>query len=197
MIGEYSFMDLAAIGLIIGVVGSIITTIATNARDTKAILREINLLSEEHDELSNGFARSYSSLTVNENHRAEDASKERQLIKKDTTYIADELKLEKMARKELYRNTSRAKEILDTMDMMREVVNQNANLNAANAKLTAKNTTLERANQALKQQNDYSEELIAVIQSFSRRLAIVEDYPETEEIRSLLRKILNELSETM
>ena len=37
---------------------------------------------------------------------------------------------EKKARENLYHNTSHAKEILDTMDLMKEVINQNAELHA-------------------------------------------------------------------
>lgn len=77
-------------------------------------------------------------------------------IKGDTkpTYLM--LLEEKSNREKLYDNTSRAKEILDTMDLMREVVNQNAKLNQEMAKLEVKNEKLshkQKMNQISVQRN--------------------------------------------
>jgi hypothetical protein len=58
----------------------------------------------------------------------ESLSKEHASIKKDTEYIYDEMKYEKMARENLYKNSTRTKEILETMDLMKEVVLQKSRL---------------------------------------------------------------------
>ena len=97
---------------------------------------------------------------------------------------------EKIARQSLYQNTSRAKEILETIDIMEEVVHQNAALHAEISDLKVKNQEL-----LDRKQSDNSSKLLHVINQFDRKLGEFEMYSESEEIHAILKKITNELSE--
>ncbi|HFI0639537.1 TPA: hypothetical protein ACGO3K_001646 [Streptococcus suis] len=176
MLGEYSIMDWVTLGTIVANVAVILGVIVQLYRDNKALSRELEMLSKEHD----GLSKEHDGL-----------SKEHQMIKNDTTYIADEMKLEKMARENLYKNTSRAKEILDTMDLMKEVVLQNAQLNLEISVLKAKNQELIQS-----KNNTSLDKLFGVIQNIDRKLSGLEQYHESEEIRSILKRIESELSES-
>lgn len=188
MIGEYTIMDwvtlLAIIASIATTIISIVGAVIKNSRDTNAILREFKAQSTEHEGIKSELNRIPQTVFG----ERQELSKEHQDIKKDTAYVRDELLAEKMARQNLYHNTSRAKEILDTMDMMKEVIHQNS-------QLTIENTALKTEKKALTKTQKQTEELMALIYQFDRRLSNVEEYSETEEIRSLLRRILNELEE--
>lgn len=178
MIGDYSFMDLATFLTVIIALAGVIGGIFKNSRDTKAILREFTAQSKEHDTLSEKIENESSGL-----------KEKTSSIKADTMYICDELKLEQKARENLYENTTRAKEILETMDVMKEVVIQNSKLNAEVAELKVKNQKL------LVQKDDKYSKLLDAIGRFKTQLAEFEMYGESEDIRFTLRKIENELSE--
>lgn len=164
MLGEYSIMDWVTLGGIVTTAGGVLALLVKTVRDYQA-------LSKEHDRL------------------LEKLSAENQSIKSDTVYISDEMKLEKMARVDLYKNSSRAKEILETMDMMKEVVLQNAQLNAEIRDLKIKNQEL------INSQENEQYSLLSIIGKISNQLAAIEEYGEAEEIRSMLRTIQRELSE--
>ncbi|MBY5034182.1 hypothetical protein K6V78_03695 [Streptococcus gallolyticus] len=163
----------------IGAIASIIASVQKIGRDTKSITDNIDhkydSLSKEHASLS----KEHTSL-----------SKEHDSIKKDTEYISNEMRYEKMAREKLYENSSRAKEILETMDMMKEVVLQNAKLNEENAILKVQNQELTQT-----KNNSGGKKLLNVIDRFDRKLSEFEEYRDTEEIQRILAKIRNELSE--
>ena len=178
MIGDYSFMDLATFLTVIIALAGVIGGIFKNSRDTKAILREFTAQSKEHDTLSEKIENESSGL-----------KEKTSSIKADTMYICDELKLEQKARENLYENTTRAKEILETMDMMKEVVIQNSKLNAEVAELKIKNQNLSD------RENDKYSQLNNAINRFKSQLAEYESYDESENIRVILRKIEVELSE--
>ena len=191
MIGEFSIMDWITLGGILTAVAGVLG----GAAALWNIIRDNEALSKDHEVLSNKISKSHYSLSqrLSESRDllSKELSKEHQSIKEDTKYISDEMKYEKMARKSLYKNSSRAKEILETMDMMKEVILQNAQLNAEVSELKVKNQEL---SQARKEATD-SEKLLSAINRFKRKLAEFEEYGETEEIRSILRKIAEELSE--
>ena len=182
MIGEFSIMDWITLGGILTAVAGVLG----GAAALWNIIRDNAALSKDHESLSIKLSKSHDSLS-------KELSKEHQSIKEDTKYISDEMKYEKMARESLYKNSSRAKEILETMDMMKEVILQNAQLNAEVSELKVKNQEL---SQARKEATD-SKELLSAINRFERKLASVEadrEYEEGEEIRFTLRKIAEELS---
>lgn len=196
MLGEYSIMDWVTLVGIVTVAATVLGTLVKLSRDNSILLSEFKLLSKEHDALSkehDALSKKYDVLSKEHDSLSKEhsgLSNEHQSIKKDTEYISDEMKLEKMAREKLYQNSTRAKEILETMDMMKEVVLQNARLSSELADLKLKN-------QELVQLKDNTElpKLYNAINRFEQQLANFEGYRETEEIQSILKRIQNELSE--
>ncbi|WP_371277671.1 hypothetical protein [Streptococcus sanguinis] len=142
MIGEFSIMDWITLGGILTAVAGVLG----GAAALWNIIRDNKALSKDHEVLSNKISKSHYSLSqrLSESRDllSKELSKEHQSIKEDTKYISDEMKYEKMARKSLYKNSSRAKEILETMDMMKELILQNAQLNAEVSELKVKNQEL-------------------------------------------------------
>ena len=163
MIEGYSFMDWVTFSGVLTTIASLVGIAIKLARDNSGLKAEMKALSKEremeHDRLSS-------------EHR--NLSKEHASIKKDTEYISDEMKQEKMAREILYQNTTKAREILDTMDLMKEVVLQNSKLTQEVTRLKVENLDL-----------------------FSRnsKLASLEDYCSTEEAQAILNRIESEFSE--
>lgn len=199
MIGDYSIMDWVTLGGIATVAATVLGTFVKLSRDNSGLLSEFKMLSKEHDALSKeieGLSKEFATLSkghlkeysgLSKEHSG--LSKEHQSIKKDTEYISDEMKFEKMARAKLYENSSHAKEILETMDLMREVVLQNAQLNKEVADLKVENKELMQL-----QAQDLAK-LKSTISKFSSQLSAFEDYRESEEIQRVLKRIQGELSE--
>lgn len=179
MIEGYSIMDWLTLSGVVATIGAIIGVLITNSRDNKG-------LSKEHDGLSKG----HEDLSKEHEDLEKKISSEAKSIKNDTTYIRDEMLAEKIARQSLYRNTSRAKEILETIDIMKEVVHQNAVLHAEISELKVKNQEL-----LDRKQSDNSSKLFYAISRFDQRLSEFEMYRETEEIRGILKDIERSLSE--
>ncbi|NLQ60873.1 hypothetical protein [Streptococcus mutans] len=179
MIEGYSIMDWLTLSGVVATIGAIIGVLITNSRDNKG-------LSKEHDGLSKG----HEDLSKEHEDLEKKISSEAKSIKNDTTYIRDEMLAEKIARQSLYQNTSRAKEILETIDIMEEVVHQNAALHAEISDLKVKNQEL-----LDRKQSDNSSKLLHAINQFDRKLGEFEMYSESEEIHDILKKITNELSE--
>lgn len=140
-------------------------------------------ISERHIGLGSDVLGKYKNL-------GEKISSEHMTIKKDTKNVFEMMLLEKQNREKLYENTSRAKEILDTMDLMKEVVNQNARLSqeVANLKEEDKNLSITKA-------KDNSEKLQRDLMRFESKLAEFESYKGIEEIQSIFKQIRNQLSE--
>lgn len=179
MIEGYSIMDWLTLSGVVATIGAIIGVLITNSRDNKG-------LSKEHDGLSKG----HEDLSKEHEDLEKKISSEAKSIKNDTTYIRDEMLAEKIARQSLYQNTSRAKEILETIDIMEEVVHQNAALHAEISDLKVKNQEL-----LDRKQSDNSSKLLYAISRFDQRLSEFEMYRETEEIRGILKDIERSLSE--
>ncbi len=188
MVEEYSIMDWVTFSGIVATIASLVGIAIKLARDNSGLKSEIKALSKEremeHASLSSehrGLSKEHDSL-----------SKEHASIKKDTEYISDEMKQEKMAREILYQNTTKAREILDTMDLMKEVVLQNS-------KLTQEVTRLEVENFDLSSRNSKLDSELCKVYPLLRKihgqLASLEDYCSTEEAQTLLNRIENELSE--
>lgn len=182
MLGGYSVVDWVTLGGIITAIGGILGTFLMLYRDNKALLRELSDLSKEHDLLLKEFTREFNLLS-------QKFLGESQPIKRDTTYLVDEMKFEKMARENLYKNSSRAKEILETMDLMKEVVLQNAQLTSENVDLKLKAQLLIESN------GEEIKDLQKNLARFESRLSEFEMYRESEEIRSVLKSIGSKLSE--
>lgn len=188
MIEEYSIMDWITFSGIVATIASLVGIAIKLARDNSGLKAEMKALSKEremeHDSLSSehiGLSKEHDRL-----------SQEHASIKKDTEYISDEMKQEKMAREILYQNTTKAREILDTMDFMKEVVLQNS-------KLTQEVTRLKVENLALSSSNSKLDSEICKVYPLLRKihgqLASLEDYCSTEEAQALLNRIESKLSE--
>ena len=138
MIGDYSIMDWVTLGGILTTIASLVGIAIKLARDNSGLKAEMKALSKEREMEHASLSSEHKGLSsehkgLSSDHRGlskeHDAlSKEHDSIKKDTEYISDEMKYEKMARENLYKNSTKAKEILETMDLMKEVVLQKSRL---------------------------------------------------------------------
>lgn len=186
MIEEYSIMDWITFSGIVATIASLVGIAIKLARDNSGLKAEMKALSKEremeHDSLSSehiGLSKEHDRL-----------SQEHASIKKDTEYISDEMKYEKEARKNLYKNSSRAKEILETMDLMKEVVLQNSKLHKEVTRLTVANQELSKP-----KQNNELDKVIRILGRIEGQLASLEGYRGTEEVQVVLKRVESELLE--
>ncbi|MEY8700963.1 hypothetical protein AALH12_07185 [Streptococcus ferus] len=203
MLGDYSIMDLVTVTGVLAAVASTISALGYLVkvwRDNKAISERLDNLSNHISNGGNALSKEHNVLTDKVISERKIISKENEAIKHDTEYVYNEILAEKMARESLYKNSARAKEILDQLDIMREVVFQNAKLNAEKAELTVKVSQLETQNKELSNLDKDSQavkQLSRTIKAFDNKLSNFEGYGETEEIQYVLRQILNDLSESV
>ena len=193
MIEGYSFMDWVTFGGIVATIASLIGIAIKLARDNSGLKAEMKALSKEremeHDSLSSEH-RGLSSEHRNLSKEHDALSKEHASIKKDTEYISDEMKYEKMARENLYKNSTRAKEILETMDFMKEVVLQNSRLHDEVTRLTVANQEISKP-----KQNNELDKVLRILGRIEGQLASLEGYRSTEEVQVVLKRVESELSE--
>jgi len=188
MIEEYSIMDWITFSGIVATIASLVGIAVKLARDNSGLKAEMKALSKEremeHDSLSSehiGLSKEHDRL-----------SQEHASIKKDTEYISDEMKQEKMMREILYQNTTKAREILDTMDLMKEVVLQNSKLTQEVTRLKVENFDLSSRNSKLDSEIC---KVYPLLRKIHGQLASLEDYCSTEEAQALLNRIESKLSE--
>ncbi|ESR10130.1 hypothetical protein [Streptococcus iniae] len=215
MFGDYSIMNwvtilslLSAIGGILVAVVALVKLFLVSTRDSNAIFKEFESLAKEQNNLKDTIEKlindKYQTL-INGNgnlltklkSEREITTKETVSIKHDTKFLYDEMLEERMSRRNLYQNVSNASEVLKTIDIMRETIVQNANLEVQNQQLFLKVNTLEEKIVDLSNQpkNDEISKLRSSIRGFESQLARFEDggYNEAEEIKGALRRILNDL----
>lgn len=180
MLGDYSIMDWVTLGGVLTTIGAIIGTIVKLTKDNRALMREIEFLAKENERLSQKVSS-----------EREIISKENVSIKKDTDYVAKEFLKEQMARENLYKNTDRAKEILETMDMMKEVVMQNAQLNATVTQLKVENQEL------LHQKTNDVQKLLGAVTQVRKQLINFEEHKSFEETDRIFREIQQRFSELL
>ena len=116
--------------------------------------------------------------------------KEYASIKKDTKYIYDRMVQEKLLREILYQNTPKAREILDKMDLMKEVVLQNSTLTQEVTRLEVENSDLSSSNSDLDSQL-YKVNLL--LKKIHGRLDSLESHCNTEETQALLKGVRSKL----
>lgn len=179
MIEEYSIMDWITLSGIVATIASLVGIAIKLARDNSGLKAEMKALSKEREMEHDSLSSEHSGL-----------SKEHASIKKDTEYISDEMKYEKEARKNLYKNSSRAKEILETMDLMKEVVLQNSRLHEEVTRLTVANQELSKP-----KQNNELDKVIRILGRIEGQLASLEGYRGTEEVQVVLKRVESELLE--
>lgn len=196
MLGDYSAMDWASIGAITGIILTSGIAVLVNSRDNNRMLDKLDGLSEKYDTLSDKIMElsktQHLTLMTKTNHSSNVILEKNQSVKEDTTYIKDEMLLEKTSRQNLYNNVANAQEILNKLDFLRETVIQNASLHDQNEKLKSEIVDLKVSNTVLDRQE--IGRLRGEIQSFRSQLANFENYPETEEIRTILKQIVRDLS---
>lgn len=141
-------------------------------------------ISDKHENLGNAVSGKYKNL-------GEKISSEHMTIKKDTKSIHHMMLTEKQNREALYENTAHAKKILDTIDIMQEVVQKNAQLNQEVSQLKLQNA------QILNAQNNMRAlpQLMNALKSFEGKLSQFEEFIEAEEIRRQLKLIERQLTE--
>lgn len=172
MIGDYSIMDWVTFGGIVATIASLIGIAIKLARDNSGLKAEMKALSKEREMEHDGL------------------SKEHLSIKEDTRYISDEMKYEKMARENLYKNSTKAKEILETMDLMKEVVLQNSRLHEEVTRLTVANQELSKP-----KENKELDKVLRILGRIEGQLASLEDYRGTEDVQVVLKRVESELLE--
>ena len=193
MIGDYSIMDWVTLGGILTTVASLVGIAIKLARDNSGLKAEMKALSKEREMEHDSLSKEHDSLSKEHDSLSKEhdsLSKEHASIKKDTEYISDEMKYEKMARENLYKNSTKAKEILETMDLMKEVVLQNS-------KLTEEVTRLKVENQELSKpkQNTELDKVLRILGRIEGQLASLEGYRSTEEVQVVLKRVESELLE--
>ena len=179
MIEEYSIMDWVTFSGIVATIASLVGIAIKLARDNSGLKAEMKAMSKEREMEHDNLSKEHDSL-----------SKEHASIKKDTEYISDEMKYEKMARENLYKNSTRAKEILETMDLMKEVVLQNSRLHEEVTRLTVANQEPSKP-----KQNNELDKVLRILGRIEGQLASLEDYRGTEEVQVVLKRVENELLE--
>lgn len=200
MIGDYSIMDWVTLGGILTTIASLVGIAIKLARDNSGLKAEMKALSKEREMEHASLSSEHKGLSsehkgLSSDHRGlskeHDAlSKEHASIKKDTEYISDEMKYEKMARENLYKNSTKAKEILETMDFMKEVVLQNSRLTEEVGRLTVENQELSKS-----KQNNELDKVLRILGRIEGQLASLEGYRSTEEVQVVLKRVESELSE--
>lgn len=193
MIEGYSFMDWVTLGGILTTVASLVGIAIKLARDNSGLKAEMKALSKEREMEHNSLSKEHSSLSKEHSGLSKEhdgLSKEHASIKKDTEYISDEMKYEKMARENLYKNSTRAKEILETMDLMKEVVLENSRLHEEVTRLTVANQELSKP-----KENKELDKVLSILGRIEGQLASLEDYRSTEEVQVVLKRVESELLE--
>ncbi len=188
MIGDYSIMDWVTFGGIVATIASLVGIAIKLARDNSGLKAEMKALSKEREMEHDSLSKEH--IALSKEH--DSLSKEHASIKKDTEYISDEMKQEKMAREILYQNTTKAREILDTMDLMKEVVLQNSKLTQEVTRLKVENFDLSSSNSQLDSQLC---KVYPLLRKIHGQLASLEDYCSTEEAQTLLKRVESQLSE--
>lgn len=188
MIGDYSIMDWITFSGIVAAIASLVGIAIKLARDNSGLKAEMKALSKEREMEHDSLSKEH--IALSKEH--DSLSKEHASIKKDTEYISDEMKQEKMAREILYQNTTKAREILDTMDLMKEVVLQNSKLTQEVTRLKVENFDLSSSNSQLDSQLC---KVYPLLRKIHGQLASLEDYCSTEEAQTLLKRVESQLSE--
>ena len=188
MIEEYSIMDWITFSGIVATIASLVGIAIKLARDNSGLKAEMKALSKEREMEHDRLSSEHSGLSKEHDR----LSQEHASIKKDTEYISDEMKQEKMMREILYQNTTKAREILDTMDLMKEVVLQNSKLTQEVTRFKVENFDLSSRNSKLDSEIC---KVYPLLRKIHGQLASLEDYCSTEEAQALLNRIESKLSE--
>ncbi|HEO6887498.1 TPA: hypothetical protein ACUJIH_001008 [Streptococcus agalactiae] len=208
MIGDYSVMDWATLGGVVGIIFTNVGVLISNSRDNKAIQRELELLEEGQEKLVDEFSKistnQYDKYVLIQSNLSNNIEKNKQelvqknsYVKEDTKYIRDEMLIEKKSREEVYNHVKNGDKLIEKMAFANELILKFGEVIRENQMLGLKVNSLEEKIVDLSNQpkNDEISKLRKSISSFERELSRFEDggYSEAEEIKSTLRRILNDL----
>lgn len=208
MIGDYSVMDWATLGGVVEIIFTNVGVLISNSRDNKAIQRELELLEEGQEKLVDEFSKistnQYDKYVLIQSNLSNNIEKNKQelvqknsYVKEDTKYIRDEMLIEKKSREEVYNHVKNGDKLIEKMAFANELILKFGEVSRENQMLGLKVNSLEEKIVDLSNQpkNDEISKLRKSISSFERELSRFEDvgYSEAEEIKSTLRRILNDL----
>ncbi|HFI4975879.1 hypothetical protein V2U33_00220 [Streptococcus agalactiae] len=208
MIGDYSVIDWATLGGVVGIIFTNVGVLISNSRDNKAIQRELELLEEGQEKLVDEFSKistnQYDKYVLIQSNLSNNIEKNKQelvqknsYVKEDTKYIRDEMLIEKKSREEVYNHVKNGDKLIEKMAFANELILKFGEVSRENQMLGLKVNSLEEKIVDLSNQpkNDEISKLRKSISSFERELSRFEDggYSEAEEIKSTLRRILNDL----
>lgn len=208
MIGDYSVMDWATLGGVVGIIFTNVGVLISNSRDNKAIQQELELLEEGQEKLVDEFSKistnQYDKYVLIQSNLSNNIEKNKQelvqknsYVKEDTKYIRDEMLIEKKSREEVYNHVKNGDKLIEKMAFANELILKFGEVSRENQMLGLKVNSLEEKIVDLSNQpkNDEISKLRKSISSFERELSRFEDggYSEAEEIKSTLRRILNDL----
>ncbi|MFS5173241.1 hypothetical protein V2T00_02460 [Streptococcus agalactiae] len=208
MIGDYSVMDWATLGGVVGIIFTNVGVLISNSRDNKAIQRELELLEEGQEKLVDEFSKistnQYDKYVLIQSNLSNNIEKNKQelvqknsYVKEDTKYIRDEMLIEKKSKEEVYNHVKNGDKLIEKMAFANELILKFGEVSRENQMLGLKVNSLEEKIVDLSNQpkNDEISKLRKLISSFERELSRFEDvgYSEAEEIKSTLRRILNDL----
>ncbi|HFH8361869.1 TPA: hypothetical protein ACGNIZ_000731 [Streptococcus agalactiae] len=208
MIGDYSVMDWATLGGVVGIIFTNVGVLISNSRDNKAIQRELELLEEGQEKLVDEFSKistnQYDKYVLIQSNLSNNIEKNKQelvqknsYVKEDTKYIRDEMLIEKKSKEEVYNHVKNGDKLIEKMAFANELILKFGEVSRENQMLGLKVNSLEEKIVDLSNQskNDEISKLRKSISSFERELSRFEDvgYSEAEEIKSTLRRILNDL----
>lgn len=208
MIGDYSVMDWATLGGVVGIIFTNVGVLISNSRDNKAIQRELELLEEGQEKLVDEFSKistnQYDKYVLIQSNLSNNIEKNKQelvqknsYVKEDTKYIRDEMLIEKKSKEEVYNHVKNGDKLIEKMAFANELILKFGEVSRENQMLGLKVNSLEEKIVDLSNQpkNDEISKLRKSISSFERELSRFEDvgYSEAEKIKSTLRRILNDL----
>ncbi|MCC9901651.1 hypothetical protein HK144_00520, partial [Streptococcus agalactiae] len=133
MIGDYSVMDWATLGGVVGIIFTNVGVLISNSRDNKAIQRELELLEEGQEKLVDEFSKistnqydKYVLIQSNFSHHIEKNKQElvqkNSSVKDDTKYIRDEMLIEKKSREEVYNHVKNGDKLIEKMAFANELI---------------------------------------------------------------------------
>lgn len=138
-----------------------------------------------------------SNLSNNIEKNKQELVQKNSYVKEDTKYIRDEMLIEKKSREEVYNHVKNGDKLIEKMAFANELILKFGEVSRENQMLGLKVNSLEEKIVDLSNQpkNDEISKLRKSISSFERELSRFEDggYSEAEEIKSTLRRILNDL----
>ncbi|HEO6855991.1 TPA: hypothetical protein VBC36_002017, partial [Streptococcus agalactiae] len=133
MIGDYSVMDWATLGGVVGIIFTNVGVLISNSRDNKAIQRELELLEEGQEKLVDEFSKistnQYDKYVLIQSNLSNNIEKNKQelvqknsYVKEDTKYIRDEMLIEKKSREEVYNHVKNGDKLIEKMAFANELI---------------------------------------------------------------------------